>query len=153
MKAQLTDFVPGRVLYHVYGINRKNTIVDESRINKLIVTSHPFEVELGGSQKYLFVKVINCYVGMDGENRSYNTECSLNDMGVDTKTNRGVYNLNRAFTSKEAAMKFLAELRADEFSDPVDQAYAKGYTPADQERDRQEMMEIDSYYGLGEYDY
>lgn len=152
MKAQLTDFVPGRILYHVYGINRKNTVVDESEINKLIITSHPYEVELGGSQKYLFVKVINCYVNCDGEESSYRTEHSLNDMGVDTKTNRGVYNLNRAFTSKEAALKFLAELRADEFSDPVDQKYAKGYTPADQERDRLEMMEIDSLYDYG-YDY
>lgn len=153
MKAQLTDFVPGRVLYHVYGINRKNTVVAESEINKLIITSHPYEVELGGSQKYLFVKVINCYIDCEGKDRSYNTECSLNDMGVDTKTGRAIYNLNRAFTSKEDAMKFLAELREDEFSDPVDQAYAKGYTPADQERDRREMMEIDSYYWDSEYDY
>lgn len=149
MKAQLTDFVPGRILYHVYGCNRTETKVDESEISKLIVVSHPYPVDLGGSQKCLFANVINCYIGYNGKERSYTTERSLNDMGVDTKTNRGVYNLNRAFTSKESAMKFLAELKADEFSDPVDQAYAKGYTPEDQERDRQEWREMEDIYDYG----
>lgn len=153
MKAQLTDFVPGRVLYHVYGISRKNTTVDESNITKLIVTSKPYEVNLGGSLKYLFVKVINCYIDHEGKDRSYETEHSLNDMGVDTKTNRSVYNLNRVFTSKEGAMKFLAELRADEFSDPVDQEYAKRFTPEDQERERQEWADMNDMYDMHEYGY
>lgn len=152
MKAQLNDFVPGRILYHVYGINRKNTKVDESNIDKLIVLSHPFQVELGGSQTYLFAKMINCFINHNGKESSYTNERSLNDMGVDTKNGCSVYNLNRVFTSKESAMKFLAELRADEFSDPVDQAYAKRYTPEQQERDRLEMMEIDSLYNYG-YEY
>ncbi|QYN80552.1 hypothetical protein [Kosakonia phage Kc304] len=146
MKAQLSDFVPGRVLYHVYGVNRKNTVVDESEINKLIITSHPYEVELCGSQKYLFVKLINCYIDCSGKESSYKTESSLNDMGVDTGNKRSVYNLNRAYTSKEAAMKFLAELKADKFSDPVDQKYAEGFTPEDQERERQEWRETEMYY-------
>lgn len=32
MKAKITDMVPGRILYHVYGIDRTRTIVNENDI-------------------------------------------------------------------------------------------------------------------------
>lgn len=124
MKAQFTDFVPGRILYHVYGVNRTNTVVSEDEITKLIVIRKPHDVQLYLSRSVKFVDVITIYKGCEGEDRSYEDDKSLGDMGV-LPEGKSPHNLNRAFTTKESALAFLQELRDDKFSDPADQEYAK----------------------------
>ncbi|AEO97064.1 hypothetical protein CPTAKMNP4_103 [Salmonella phage vB_SenM-AKM_NP4] len=130
MKAKFEDFVPGRVLYHVYGIHRTETEVSEESIDKLIVLSHPFLVDFGYSKSW-FVKHIRKYKSFDGI-KEYVTESSLADMGVETSERSTVYNLNRVFTNFGGAIHFCAELKDNEFSDPKDAEYAKNNSPIDE---------------------
>lgn len=136
MKAKITDIVPGRILYHVYGVDRTRTIINERDVNRVIITSKPFVEKYTGS---LFVKAIECYVDHNGNERSYHSERSLSDMGI-MQDGKSPYNLNRAFTSKISAMQFQEELSLDTFSDPVDQAYASLYDAAEElyERDNRD---------------
>lgn len=122
-KVKFEDFVPGRILYHVYGINRTKTEVSETEIDKRIILSKPFKVQLG-SKDCWFVKYLCCYIS-DGENRSYETKGSLADMGVaGPGEDYTPYNLNRAHVSKADALMFCRQLQRNEFTRDIDIIYA-----------------------------
>ncbi|BBC78162.1 Hypothetical protein KNT65_gp114 [Escherichia phage EcS1] len=146
----VSEFYPGRIMYHVYGVNRTNTKVDESEISKYIILSKPYPVALGthSSTPYtaMFVKIICVYMS-DGEERSYETETSIADCGVfdGAHQHRSAHNLNRVMPSKEDAMMFLQELRDDKFSDPDDAAYAERITAQDH-FEQQEMNDWSDFW-------
>ena len=143
-KVKFEDFVPGRILYHVYGINRTKTEVSETEINKRIITSKPFKVSLGTRDAW-FVKYIENYIS-DGEIRSYASEGSLSDMGVEGPGEDYVpYNLNRIHVSKDDALLFCRQLQRNEFTRDIDIAYANLTTPQDDERRLREWL-LDSIW-------
>ncbi|QPI14023.1 hypothetical protein MYO4S_00272 [Serratia phage 4S] len=131
----------GKIVYHVYGIRRTETDIESAEITKMVVLSAPKMVLLGTGGGMFegwyspFIDVLKCYGG-----REYVSNCSLHDMGVDME-GRNVYNLNRIFHSYEDAEKFIEELKADNFSNPVDQEYAER-NPAFEEL-------VEREYGLG----
>ena len=124
------DVKPGLVMYHVYGCNRTDTIINERDISVYTVLSMPenhigaySDVNLGD-----FIKVnIQYYAG--DELRTYNSESSLNDMGI--LDGKCAYNLNRVFTTKAEALLFMAELQNNTFSYPDDIKFASKDTRFD----------------------
>lgn len=113
------DVKPGLVMYHVYGCDRTNTVINELDISVYTVLSMPephtgaySDVKLGD-----FIKVNIQYYADDGL-RTYNSESSLNDMGI--LDGKRAYNLNRVFTTKAEALLFMAELQNNTFSYPDD---------------------------------
>ena len=144
-KVKFEDFVPGRILYHVYGINRTKTEVSETEINKRIITSKPFKVSLGTRDAW-FVKFIEHYIAGD-EVRSYKTEGSLADMGVEGPgEDYTPYNLNRIHVSKEDALLFCRQLQRNEFTRDIDIAYANHTTPEDEETRLQNLRDEWNYH-------
>lgn len=150
----IADFVPGRILYHVYGIHRKQTRVEDDAVCKYIVLGKPYIKSLGTNYDAYFCKVRVVYLS-DGVERSYDTDISLGDCGVLTHVDRSVHNLNRVFVSKADAFEFCAELQADKFSRKEDADYAKIYTP-EREREDREMWawgDIDVRFDDSDWDY
>lgn len=126
----ISDFVPGRILYHVYGVRRRNTDVDETSIEKYIVLEKPKSKNIGLSgYSPLFSKILVVYRSADGTEREYVTSTSLGDCGVLTSEGQSVHNLNRVFVSKADALRFCNELRSDIFSRKEDADYAKANPP------------------------
>ncbi|MGZ7154043.1 hypothetical protein ACXWOD_11165, partial [Streptococcus pyogenes] len=39
---KLSDFVPGRIMYHVYGVSRTETEVSLDNVEKYIILSKPY---------------------------------------------------------------------------------------------------------------
>ncbi|WCZ66170.1 hypothetical protein [Yersinia phage MHG19] len=117
------DVKPGLVMYHVYGINRENTLINELDISKYTVLDMPKKHigALTGCDLGPFVKV-NAEFFSEGRIKSYNTEVSLHDMGI--LDGKRAYNLNRVFTTKADALMFMAELQNNTFSYPDDIEFA-----------------------------
>ncbi|AHY25075.1 hypothetical protein AVV36_gp113 [Pectobacterium bacteriophage PM2] len=153
MKAQITDIVPGRILYHVYGVSGLNTEIDERNVTKIIVTSKPYGVNIGLSSPALFFKNITVYENYSGEISEYETSNSVNDCGIVTNDERSIYNLNRLFTSKESAMNFMRELQTGKFSDPVDQEYANSINYMSGINPNKFIIDEDYDYDYYDYDY
>lgn len=118
------DVKPGLVMYHVYGINRENTLINELDISKYTVLEMPKKhvSALTGITLGLFVK-INIEYYSQGQRRSYNSEASLDDMGI--LDGKRAYNLNRVFTTKADALLFMAELQNNKFSYQDDIEFTK----------------------------
>lgn len=147
-----TELQPGKIFYHVCGINRTETKAGD--ISRYIVASNTFDVELGTSGLYSrkspFFRVICEYENYHGKIESYETERSAHDMGVfKPGEKRSVHNLNRSFWTREEAEQFIKELQEDKFSDPDDQAYANNLTPSEHFSRQQEFM--DSYLDFCDY--
>ena len=121
---KLSDFVPGRIMYHVYGVSRTETTVALEEVSKYIVTSKPYPSEHSG---ILMVDIICEYTDGDGETRSYRTSICPGDNAVFEDPKRKPHNLNRLFGDVESALEFMMELRADKFSSPEDQEYADAW--------------------------
>ena len=149
-----TELQPGKIFYHVCGVNRTET--KSGSISRYIVASGTYDVELGlrgvYSRKSPFFRVICEYENYTGQTESYSTERSAHDMGVfKPGEKRSVHNLNRGFWTREEAEQFIKELQEDKFSDPDDQAYADRLTPIEDFRRQKEFM--DSYLDSCDYDY
>ena len=127
------DVKPGLVMYHVYGINRENTLINELDISKYTVLDMPKKHigALTGCDLGPFVKV-NVEFFSEGRIKSYNTEVSLHDMGI--LDGKRAYNLNRVFTTKAAALLFMAELQNNKFSYPDDIEYAARFKQFDDDK-------------------
>lgn len=142
---KLSDFVPGRIMYHVYGVSRTETKVALEEVSKYIITSKPYPSEHSG---ILMVDIICEYTNGDGETRSYRTNICPGDNAVFENAERKPHNLNRLFGDIESALEFMKELKADKFSSPEDQEYANEWTPI---RVLEERMAWD-IYDDGEFD-
>lgn len=142
---KLSDFVPGRIMYHVYGVSRTETTVSLDEVSKYIVTSKPYPSEHSG---ILMVDIICEYTDGDGKTRSYRTSICPGDNAVFEDPERKPHNLNRLFGDVESALEFMMELKADKFSSPEDQEYADKWTPI---RVLEERMAWD-IYDDGEFD-
>lgn len=118
------DVKPGLVMYHVYGFNRENTLINELEISKYTVLEMPKKHvgALTGITLGLFIK-INIEYYSQGQRRSYNSESSLDDMGI--LDGKRAYNLNRVFTTKADALLFMAELQNNKFSYQDDIEFTK----------------------------
>lgn len=145
-KIKFEDFVPGRILYHVYGIDRKKTRVSESSVSKYIILSKPYVIKLGdGHIDSWFVKHETVYFDGQKEHR-YTTESSLADMGVAGPDGKyHPYNLNRIHASMDEALMFCSQLQMNEFTRDIDIAYAERITPQDNADWERELMEDLSY--------
>lgn len=133
--SKLEDFRIGRIMYHIYGINRTETKVAPEEITKYIVTSKPYPSNVTG---ILNVDVI-CEYQSDGETRSFSTTICPSDSAIFQEKGRKAHNLNRLFNDKESAMKFLQELKDNKFSDPVDIEYSERMTPEKHKEEREFM--------------
>lgn len=142
---KLSDFVPGRIMYHVYGVSRTETKVALEEVSKYIITSKPYPSEHSG---ILMVDIICEYTNGDGETRSYRTNICPGDNAVFENAERKPHNLNRLFGDVESALEFMKELKEDKFSSPEDQEYANEWTPI---RVLEERMAWD-IYDDGEFD-
>lgn len=127
------DVKPGLVMYHVYGFNRENTLINELDISKYTVLNMPKKhvVALAGCDLGPFVKV-NVEFFSEDRIKSYNTEVSLHDMGI--LDGKRAYNLNRVFTAKADALLFMAELQNNKFSYPDDIEYATKFKRFDDDK-------------------
>jgi hypothetical protein len=136
---KLSDFVPGRIMYHVYGVNRTETEVSLTNVSKYIVLSKPYR---SGLSDILMVNVICEFTSIDGTKHSYRTDICPSDSAVFEDPKRKPHNLNRMFGDVESALEFMAELKANKFSSPEDQEYADYWTPT---RVLEERMAWDIY--------
>lgn len=153
-----TELQPGKIFYHVCGVNRTKT--EAGSYHRYIVASNVYDVELGFdgySRKSPFFKTIVEYTDYHGKKDSYETDRSAHDMGVFAPgEDRRVHNLNRSFWTKEEAEEFIKELQENKFSDQDDQAYADRLTPAEDFSRQQEFMDSylddfdDDYYDFDE---
>lgn len=142
---KLSDFVPGRIMYHVYGISRTETEVSLTNVSKYIVLRKPYR---SGMSDILMVDVICEFTSIDGTKHSYRTDICPSDSAVFENAERKPHNLNRLFGDVESALEFMMELKADKFSSPEDQEYADKWTPI---RVLEERMAWD-IYDDGEFD-
>ncbi|QQG32182.1 hypothetical protein CkP1_0111 [Citrobacter phage CkP1] len=143
---KLSDFVPGRVMYHVYGVSRTETEVSLSNVSKYTVLSKPYR----SPNSDILLVVIKCeYTSVNGKTkRSFITHICPGDNAVFEDPERKPHNLNRLFDDVESALEFMAELKANKFSSPEDQEYADKWTPT---RVLEEQMAWD-IYDDGEFD-
>lgn len=124
---KLSDFVPGRIMYHVCGVSRTETEVSLDNVEKYIILSKPYR---SPTSDILMVDIICEYTSINGElKRSYRTQICPGDNAVFENAERKPHNLNRLFGDVESALEFMKELKADKFSSPEDQEYADHWTP------------------------
>ncbi|WWS25333.1 hypothetical protein vBKpnAMK6_00389 [Klebsiella phage vB_Kpn_AM_K6] len=114
-----TELQPGKIFYHVCGVNRTETKSGE--ITRYIVASGTYDVELGlrgvYSRKSPFFQVICEYENYAGQTESYSTERSAHDMGVfKPGEKRSVHNLNRGFWTREELQEDLCFFKKLAFS-------------------------------------
>lgn len=142
---KLSDFVPGRIMYHVYGVSRTETEVSLDNVEKYIILSKPYR---SPTSDILMVDII-CEYQLEGETkRSYRTQICPGDNAVFENAERKPHNLNRLFGDVESALEFMAELKADKFSSTEDQEYADAWPRL---RVLEERMAWD-IYDDGEFD-
>lgn len=113
MKATIKDIVPGRVLYHVsFVVGRYGSppVLD----HKTVVLSHP---KTNPNIGFLMFDSDDDYrpYGLDWHRK--NTYHFLGDNGLEDR----VHNMHRFFTCESTALAYVAECRAEVFSDPADQ--------------------------------
>lgn len=133
----------GKIVYHVYGVDRTGTTDQNAEITKMVILSKPKMVKLGtcgGKFEGWDSPFIEVQVHFD--NHSYTSNRSLHDMGVDLGI-RNAYNLNRIFHTYEDAELFIEELKADKFSDPVNQEYADRFPAEEALAEREYDMTFD----------
>ena len=112
MKFTINQIVPGKILYVVYGVGRrdcKNARLD----SKIIVTSKPYTCKDIERPKfdYLYKSEIT---GKDMRGNRYTNDCGLGD---------NIYNLNRLFSSLEDALDFIEQCKTGVFKEKSDQDF------------------------------
>ena len=114
MKVTTSQIVPGKIVYHVYGISRKKA-KNAFFGGKKIITSLPYVCDRTGYKRFDCIEIFE----NNNDSLEFNGHMYVNDCGMGNK----VYNLNRLFSTMDEALDFIEQCKTGVFKDPVDQDF------------------------------
>ncbi|CCI88674.1 hypothetical protein BN80_100 [Yersinia phage phiR1-RT] len=119
----VSELEVGSTIFRVHGTNRVTNI--EKAVSEVMILTQPLLSQSG----HLYINI--CI----DEERSYTTKMFLNDFGI--MDGKPVYNLNRAFNTKDEALSFARQCVLGVFEDPEDEEY---YLKDKHHRENKRMM-------------
>lgn len=137
MRAEITDIVPGRILWEVSCICGCECKPKLSK--KVIVTSKPYMCSDIG----LKFDSVDVWICSDDQWEQKNGSHFLSTYNIKHETNHyRVHNLHRMFSTKESAELYIAECKAGVFSDKEDQEFYDFSSTAQYKKRRDEDFAI-----------
>ena len=113
MKVTTNQIVPGKIVYHVYGMSRQRT-KNSLFGGKKIITSEVYNHD-GVGKRFDCVEIFeNDNNPFEVKGHKYIDDCGMGDR---------IYNLNRLFSTMDEALDFIEQCKAGVFKDPVDQDF------------------------------
>ncbi|ARB05886.1 hypothetical protein fHeYen901_113 [Yersinia phage fHe-Yen9-01] len=119
----------GSTIFRVHGTNCVADI--EKAVSKVVILSKPLLSQSG----HLYINICIDYISCTDEEQSYIDKMFLNDFGI--TDGKPVYNLNRAFNTKDEALSFGEQCVLGVFEDPEDEEY---YLKDKHHRENKRMM-------------
>lgn len=104
----------GSTIFRVHGTSRVTNI--EKVVSEVVILTQPLLY-----RDCWYINIRLDYISCMDEERSYTAKMFLNDFGI--MDGKPVYNLNRAFDTKDEALSFARQCVLGVFEDPEDEAY------------------------------